>query len=122
MYKRQYGILLYLEQEGRGIGLLNKIRAYALQDKGFDTVDANHRLGFNTDERVFAPAAAMLKALRCFRINLLTNNPDKISQLASFDIDIVSRIGLAISPNSFNKAYLDTKRDRTGHLLEDKPE
>ena len=122
MYEAGYGILLYLEQEGRGIGLLNKIRAYALQDNGFDTVDANHRLGFNTDERVFAPAAAMLKALRCSRINLLTNNPDKISQLASFDIDIVSRIGLSISPNSFNKAYLDTKRDRTGHLLEDKPE
>jgi len=122
MKQAGYGILLYLEQEGRGIGLLNKIRAYALQDKGFDTVDANHRLGFSTDERIFAPAAAMLKALNCQKINLLTNNPDKISQLASFNIDIVSRVPLAISPNSHNKAYLDTKRDRTGHLLEDEAE
>jgi len=122
MNEAGYGILLYLEQEGRGIGLLNKIRAYALQDKGFDTVDANHRLGFNTDERVFAPASAMLKALDCRQIKLLTNNPDKISQLASFDIDIISRVALSISPNSHNKAYLDTKRNRTGHLLEDEPE
>ncbi len=118
MNEAGYGILLYLEQEGRGIGLLNKVRAYALQDKGFDTVDANHRLGFSTDERIFAPASAMLKALNCHKISLLTNNPDKISQLSSFDIEIVSRVGLEIAPNSFNKAYLETKRDKTGHLLD----
>ena len=82
------GILLYLAQEGRDIGLLNKIRAYALQDAGLDTVDANHRLGFETDERVFSPAAAMLKALGISTIRLMTNNPDKLKQLGRYGITI----------------------------------
>lgn len=117
MNEAGHGVLIYLEQEGRDIGLLNKIRAYALQDKGLDTVDANHRLGFNTDERVFAPAAAMLKALDIGSVRLLTNNPDKVSQLSSFGVNVVERIGLALQPTIFNKDYLNTKRDRTGHLI-----
>lgn len=117
MHEAGYGILIYLEQEGRDIGLLNKIRAYALQDKGLDTVDANHRLGFDTDERVFTPAAAILKALNIPSIQLLTNNPDKVKQLASFGIAVNERIGLVLAPTAFNKDYLDTKRKRTGHFI-----
>ena len=112
------GILLYLAQEGRDIGLLNKIRAYALQDAGFDTVDANHKLGFETDERVFSPAAAMLKALGISTIRLLTNNPDKVSQLASYGISVKERLGLSLPTNPHNHDYVQTKKDRTGHLID----
>ena len=112
------GILLYLAQEGRNIGLVNKIRAYALQDKGFDTVDANHKLGFETDERFFSPAAAMLKALGVSRVRLMTNNPDKIQQLSFHGIDIVERVALTMPSNPHNKNYLQTKQTRTGHIIE----
>ena len=112
------GILLYLAQEGRDIGLLNKIRAYALQDAGLDTVDANHRLGFETDERVFSPAAAMLKALGTSTIKLMTNNPDKLSQLGKYGITIDQRVSLSPPANPHNHYYLETKKARTGHILE----
>ena len=112
------GILLYLAQEGRDIGLMNKIRAYGLQDDGHDTVDANHRLGFATDERVFIPAAAMLRQLGISAVQLMTNNPDKVSQLGKFGIDVQKRVPLALEANPHNAAYLATKRDKTGHLLD----
>ncbi len=112
------GILLYLAQEGRDIGLLNKIRAYALQDAGLDTVDANHRLGFETDERVFSPAAAMLKALDASKIKLITNNPDKLNQLSKHGITIIQRIGLSLPTNPHNHSYLETKKARIGHFID----
>ena len=112
------GILLYLAQEGRDIGLLNKIRAYALQDAGLDTVDANHRLGFETDEREFSPAAAMLKALGVITIKLMTNHPDKLGQLRKYGITIDKRVSLSLPANPHNHDYLQTKRVRTGHLIE----
>ena len=110
------GILLYLQQEGRGIGLLNKLRAYALQDQGFDTVDANTRLGFEPDERDFTLAAAMLKQLGVGEVMLLTNNPGKVAGLAAHGLQ-VTRIEHSMAPNPHNQAYLGTKRDRQGHLL-----
>lgn len=111
------GILLYLAQEGRGIGLVAKLKAYALQDQGFDTVDANLRLGFAADEREFAPAAAMLRALGVDRVRLLTNNPDKVRGLAAEGIEVVERVPHAFPANEHNRHYLDVKRDRSGHLL-----
>lgn len=112
-----WGILLYLRQEGRGIGLINKLRAYALQDQGFDTVDANVRLGFSVDARDFSVAAQMLKLLAVPAVRLLTNNPAKVARLEAEGIDVVERLPLAIRPNPYNARYLDTKRDRTGHAL-----
>ena len=112
------GILVYLAQEGRDIGLLNKMRSYALQDAGLDTVDANHRLGFETDQRVFTPAAQMLKALGQTRIKLMTNNPDKIEQLSLHGIEIVERVPLILPTNPHNHNYMQTKKDRTGHILD----
>lgn len=114
---RGWGILLYLRQEGRGIGLINKLRAYALQDQGFDTVDANLRLGFAVDSRDFGTAAQMLALLGQTRIRLLTNNPDKVSRLAAAGINIVERVPHHLPPNPHNARYLATKRDRTGHQL-----
>ena len=111
------GILLYLQQEGRGIGLINKLRAYALQDQGFDTVDANLRLGFDADERDFALAAAMLRQLGVARVRLLTNNPDKVAGLEAGGIAVVERVAHAMPANPHNAVYLDTKRARQGHLL-----
>ncbi|MBC7521765.1 MAG: GTP cyclohydrolase II [Sandarakinorhabdus sp.] len=110
------GILLYLQQEGRGIGLLNKLRAYALQDQGFDTVDANTRLGFEPDERDFTLAAAMLRQLGVGAVTLLTNNPGKVAGLAAHGL-AVTRIEHSMAPNPHNSAYLGTKRDRQGHML-----
>lgn len=112
-----YGILLYLRQEGRGIGLINKLRAYSLQDQGFDTVDANVRLGFVNDARDFRLAAQMLGELEIKQIRLLTNNPDKVEGLKKAGIDVVERLPLKIKPNPHNQAYLETKRDRSGHQL-----
>jgi GTP cyclohydrolase II len=112
-----WGILLYLRQEGRGIGLINKLRAYALQDQGFDTVDANTRLGFAVDARDFGVAARMLHALGQTRIRLLTNNPAKVSGLEAAGIEITERVAHQLPPNPHNQAYLKTKRDRTGHSL-----
>ncbi len=114
---RGWGILLYLRQEGRGIGLVNKLRAYALQDQGFDTVDANVRLGFAIDERDFGVAAAMLRLLGQDRIDLLTNNPAKVAGLEAAGIAVAARIAHALPANPHNHAYLATKRDRTGHML-----
>ncbi|MEP7348529.1 MAG: GTP cyclohydrolase II [Sphingorhabdus sp.] len=112
-----WGILLYLRQEGRGIGLVNKLRAYALQDQGFDTVDANVRLGFAIDARDFAVAARMLELLGVSELKLLTNNPQKVAGLEAEGIVVVERLPLQIVANPHNAHYLDTKRDRTGHQL-----
>lgn len=111
------GVLLYLAQEGRGIGLVNKLRAYALQDAGLDTLDANRALGWGADERSFAPAAAMLKALGIGRVRLLTNNPDKVAGLAAEGIEVAGRVRHAIAANGVNDGYLETKARRFGHLL-----
>jgi GTP cyclohydrolase II len=112
-----WGILLYLRQEGRGIGLINKLRAYALQDQGFDTVDANVRLGFPVDARRFGTAARMLQLLGQDRIRLLTNNPLKVEGLEQADIEVIERVAHQLPPNPHNQHYLETKRDRTGHKL-----
>jgi len=112
-----WGILLYLRQEGRSIGLVNKLRAYALQDQGFDTVDANHRLGFQDDERDFAVAARMLEKIGRRTIRLLTNNPRKVAALEAEGIEVVERVPLKAGAGAHNQAYLDTKRDRSGHQL-----
>jgi|TARA_R100000501_G_scaffold7002_1_gene14834 GTP cyclohydrolase II len=109
------GILLYLQQEGRGIGLLNKLRAYRLQDQGFDTVDANLRLGFEVDERDFGIAAAMLRGVGATRIRLLTNNPSKVDGLEQAGITVEARVPLIAGHGALNADYLATKRDRTGH-------
>jgi GTP cyclohydrolase II len=111
------GVLLYLQQEGRGIGLANKLRAYALQDQGFDTVDANLRLGFEVDERDFALAAAMLKALNIGAVRLMTNNPEKVAGLETAGIRVAERVAHDMGSNPHNETYLAVKRDRTGHLL-----
>jgi GTP cyclohydrolase II len=112
-----WGILLYLRQEGRGIGLVNKLRAYSLQDQGFDTVDANIRLGFGDDERDFAVAARMLDLLSQTQVRLLTNNPRKAAGLQAAGIIVAAQVPLRIGANPHNQAYLDTKRLRSGHLL-----
>ncbi|HZI77805.1 MAG TPA: GTP cyclohydrolase II [Gemmatimonadales bacterium] len=111
------GILLYLRQEGRGIGLGNKIRAYALQDRGYDTVEANLALGLPEDARDYAEAAAMLADLGIRQVHLLTNNPAKIAGLERHGIVVVDRIPLEVASNSHNARYLSTKRDKMGHLL-----
>jgi GTP cyclohydrolase II len=111
------GIVLYLRQEGRGIGLGNKIRAYALQEAGYDTVQANHILGFPDDMRRYDIAAEMLRVLGVNSVKLLTNNPNKIASLQEHGIDVVDRISLEIRANSINKFYLLTKAKKSGHLL-----
>ena len=112
-----WGVLLYLRQEGRVIGLINKLRAYQLQDQGFDTVDANTRLGFAADARTFAVAARMLALLGQYRVRLLTNNPEKVAGLAANGITVAERVPHALPPNPHNERYLATKRDRSGHQL-----
>ena len=111
------GVLLYLAQEGRGIGLANKLRAYALQDRGLDTLDANRALGWNADERNFWVAATMLDQLGIGRVRLLTNNPDKLAALAACGVKVEWREPLVIEPNGINNRYLATKARRFGHLL-----
>ncbi|MCL6730934.1 GTP cyclohydrolase II [Sphingomonas hankyongi] len=110
------GVLLYLRQEGRGIGLANKLRAYALQDRGLDTVDANLRLGFPDDERDYAHAAAILHALGIGSVRLLTNNPSKVSGLGDAGIEVVERVAHHMPTNPHNADYLATKRKKSGHL------
>ncbi|WCT73422.1 GTP cyclohydrolase II [Sphingomonas naphthae] len=112
-----WGILLYLRQEGRGIGLVNKLRAYALQDQGFDTVDANLRLGFAIDARDFAVAARMLELIGQIEVRLMTNNPAKVAGLETAGITVAERVAHKAGLNLHNAGYLDTKRDRTGHIL-----
>lgn len=112
-----WGILLYLRQEGRGIGLVNKLRAYMLQDQGFDTVDANTRLGFAIDARDFSVAANMLRLMGIDTVRLLTNNPQKVAGLEAENIKVAERLPIRIAANEHNQRYLDTKRDRTGHQL-----
>jgi GTP cyclohydrolase II len=113
------GVLLYLAQEGRGIGLANKLRAYQLQDEGLDTVDADRHLGFSADERSYAIAAAMLKSLGYTRIRLLTNSPHKVRELRARGIDVQEIESLLAPPNVHNERYIRTKRDRAGHLIPD---
>ncbi|MFZ1675943.1 MAG: GTP cyclohydrolase II [Saprospiraceae bacterium] len=114
---REKGVLIYLRQEGRGIGLINKLKAYNLQDEGFNTIDANHQLGFETDERTYHIANLILKDLGIDNIRLLTNNPEKMISLSEGGINIVDRVPLMIEPNEDNEEYLRTKRDLMGHLL-----
>lgn len=111
------GVVLYLAQEGRGIGLVNKLRAYSLQDQGFDTVDANERIGFLSDERLFEPAARMLQEMGFDAVRLMTNNPDKVAGLEACGIRVVERVAHAFPSNTHNEGYLATKKKRSGHYL-----
>ena len=111
------GVLLYLAQEGRGIGLVNKLRAYQLQDAGYDTIDANEQLGFDADERVYLPAAEMLRQLGFTGVRLLTNNPEKVSALRRCGIEVAERVPHVFPANGHNERYLRTKATRSGHLL-----
>jgi len=115
--RRPLGILLYLRQEGRGIGLENKIKAYQLQEWGYDTVEANQALGFRADERDYGIAAHMLRSLQVESIELMSNNPDKIRDLTAHGIRVVGRIPIEARPNPHNQRYLETKRVKGGHLL-----
>ena len=114
------GAILYLRQEGRGIGLTNKIRAYALQDQGHDTLDANLILGFPADARTYDMCGAMLAHVGVDQVRLITNNPDKVAYLTEHDIEVVERVPLVVGVNAMNADYLATKRDRMGHLLDPK--
>ncbi|SEP02039.1 GTP cyclohydrolase II [Rhodospirillales bacterium URHD0017] len=115
--KQGSGVLLYLAQEGRGIGLVNKLRAYELQDEGFDTIDANEQLGFDADERIYAPAATVLSRMGIKRVRLMTNNPHKISQLERYGIEVAERVPHSFPANGHNENYLRTKAERAGHML-----
>jgi len=112
------GVILYLEQEGRGVGLVNKMRAYQLQDEGLDTVDANTTLGFDDDERDYGIAARMLEMLGCTRVRLLTNNPAKLDSLSGAGIDVTGRLPLYTPINADNRRYLTAKLKRAGHRLD----
>ena len=112
---KEGGMVLYLRQEGRDIGLLNKINAYALQDEGFDTVEANHQLGFSADERSYEIVEFILEHFEIKKIKLLTNNPKKIESLK--DIDIVERIPIVVGENEHNRDYLSVKKSKMGHLI-----
>jgi 3,4-dihydroxy 2-butanone 4-phosphate synthase/GTP cyclohydrolase II len=111
------GVILYLKQEGRGIGLINKLRAYKLQEEGLDTVEANEALGFEPDERNYAVAAHMLKALGVDTVELISNNPQKREGLEEYGVSVHTTRSIHIPANPSNLRYLETKRDRMGHLL-----
>ncbi len=111
------GVVIYLRQEGRGIGLINKLKAYNLQDQGLNTADANTHLGFEVDARQYDLAVEIMKDLGIRQIHLLTNNPEKIEAIEHSDVEIVSRVPLIIPPRNENRAYLETKRALMGHLL-----
>jgi len=115
--RMERGVVLYLRQEGRGIGLTNKIKAYALQDRGYDTIDANRMLGFRDDERDYAAAARMLRALGVESVQLMTNNPAKLRGLLDNGIQVSGRIPVVAEPNRHNVGYLTTKQRRAGHML-----
>jgi GTP cyclohydrolase II len=116
--KMEKGMVLYLRQEGRGIGLINKIRAYSLQDQGLDTVEANLALGFRDDERDYAVAAHMLMSLKIESIQLMTNNPKKIAQLTQYGIQVNGRIPHIMPSNEHNRFYLETKATKSGHMID----
>ena len=116
--KEGCGVLLYLRQEGRGIGLLNKIKAYSLQDQGADTVEANERLGFAADLREYTMCKAMLAHLNISKLKLMTNNPHKVSALEEMGIEVVERLALQVGMNPHNEKYLNTKASKLGHLLD----
>ncbi|MCI6989238.1 MAG: GTP cyclohydrolase II [Campylobacter sp.] len=109
------GMVLYLRQEGRNIGLFNKINAYSLQDKGLDTIEANHQLGFKADERTYEIVDFIMAHFKIQKINLLTNNPQKLMGLKS--VEVIKRIPIIIKPNKYNKEYLRVKQEQMGHLL-----
>jgi len=109
------GMVIYLRQEGRNIGLLNKINAYALQDNGLNTIEANHQLGFEADERTYEVVTFILHHFNIHKIKLLTNNPDKVNSIS--DIEIVERIPIIMESNKYNESYLNVKKDDMGHLL-----
>lgn len=115
--ENELGILLYMRQEGRGIGLANKVKAYSLQDKGLDTVEANLHLGFDDDMREYGIAAAMLELLEVDSVELMTNNPKKVAGLKNNGIEVVDRQPLRVLPNPYNVHYLDTKKKKSGHML-----
>jgi len=115
------GAILYLRQEGRGIGLENKIRAYQLQEAGYDTNEANIQLGFKADERDYAIAADMLRAMGVKSVRLISNNPDKLADLQQHGITVTGRIPIQIPANKYNALYLETKRTRSGHMLDETP-
>ena len=115
--KEGRGVVLYMRQEGRGIGLVNKLLAYSLQEKGKDTVEANEALGFKADLRDYGTGAQILKDLGIKKIRLLTNNPKKIIGLKGYDLEVVERVPIEIKPNEVNAKYLKTKRDKLGHII-----
>lgn len=115
---RERGMVLYLRQEGRGIGLCNKIRSYELQDQGLDTVEANLALGFRDDERDYRVAAEMVECLGVRSIALMTNNPSKVGQLRHYGVNVTTRVAHETMPNEHNRHYLATKRSKSGHLLQ----
>ncbi len=117
LQKEKAGILIYLKQEGRGIGLINKIKAYKIQEQGLDTIEANHKLGFSSDLRNYALAAHILRYLNVTTINLLTNNPHKMSDLELYGITVAQRIPLEGKAHVNNKNYLSTKKNKMGHWL-----
>ena len=117
MAESDEGVLIYLAQEGRDIGLLNKLRAYSLQDGGMDTVEANEDLGFNDDERLYYPAKEILNQLKIKNVKLITNNPKKVEHLKNLGINVTKRVPIKILPNKHNKNYLETKLKKSGHLL-----
>lgn len=116
--RRERGMVLYLRQEGRGIGLINKVRAYQLQDRGLDTVEANIALGFRDDERDYAIAAHMIGSLTVRSIHLMTNNPRKVQQLTDYGVKVTDRIPHLLPPNPYNRFYLETKKNRSGHYID----
>lgn len=116
--RMERGMVLYLRQEGRGIGLINKIRAYSLQDEGLDTVEANLALGFRDDERDYAVAAHMLMSLKIQSVQLMTNNPKKIKQLTQYGIQVNGRLPHIMEPNEHNRFYLETKAAKSGHMID----
>ena len=111
------GVVFYLQQEGRGIGLSNKIKAYSLQDKGLDTVEANHHLGFKEDERTYENVAGMINFLAIKKIDLMTNNPKKIEALKSMGVEVSQRVPLFTNSNKYNEKYISTKIKKLGHLI-----
>ncbi len=116
--KEKKGVLLYMNQEGRGIGLFNKIKAYKLQEEGRDTVEANLELGFGADERDYGVGASILHELGIGKIRLLTNNPVKRAGLEGYGLSIIENVKISVKPNKYNVRYLETKRDKMGHFLD----